>query len=91
MDEKSIEKYDDKNAGIITWTFSNGGKVKLLDSPCYKHDINTCREYGELRLLPDLTLQKCIFDSKTISIKNLSDLKIQEMILALWVSFNKCI
>jgi cyclic pyranopterin phosphate synthase len=91
MDEKSVEKYHDENAGVISWIFPNGGKVKLVDSPCYKHDIKTCREYGELRLLPDLTLQKCIFSSKTVSIKDLSDAAIKEMIITLWESFTKCL
>lgn len=91
LDVTAIIKDHDEKAGIVSWTFQNGGKVKLLDSPCYKHDINTCREYGELRLLPDLTLQKCIFDEKTVSIKDLTDSEIKEMIVNLWKSFNKCL
>lgn len=91
FDETAVDKSHDVKAGIITWTFPGGGKVKLLDSPCYKHDIKTCREYGELRLLPDLSLQKCIFDANPVSIKELSDMEIKEMIIKLWQSFNKCL
>lgn len=91
LDDKAIIKECDEKIGITSWIFQNGGKVKLLNSPCYKRDINTCREYGELRLLPDFSLQKCIFDEKTLSIRDLTDSEIQRMIVDLWKSFNKCL
>lgn len=91
LDTMSIMKEYDEKAGIISWKFHGGGKVKLIESPCYNHNIYTCREYGEIRLLPDLSLQKCIFAEKTISLKKLTDNEIKEMIVDLWKSFNKCL
>ncbi len=91
MDGTAETKTVFSDEGIITWTFPNGGKVKLLESPCYDHNIDRCREYGELRLLPDLSLQKCIFDNESVSLKDLSDDEVRETISEMWKSFNKCL
>ena len=90
MDEFADTKSEFSAGGIITWTFKNGGKVKLLKSPCYDHNINRCREYGELRLLPDLSLQKCIFDKTRVPLKDLSDEEIKETISNMWNHFDMC-
>ena len=91
LDKSSISKEVFEEGGITTWLFDGGGKVKLLDSPCYDHNIERCREYGELRLLPDLSLQKCIFDKDSVSIAGLADDEIRERITDLWRNFTKCI
>jgi len=76
--------------GVKVWKFDNGGKAKLIYSPCYSSNINVCRSYGELRLLPDLSLQKCIFDNKRVSIEHFSELEIRNTISKLWEEFNNC-
>ena len=89
MDAKSIKREESVMAGIISWTLAGGGRVKLLNSPCYDHSIERCREYGELRLLPNLSLQKCIFDKATVSVRNMTVDEIRETITDLWNSFNE--
>jgi len=91
LDQTACKKQTFEKEGIITWEFDNGGKVKLLDSPCYSHNIMTCREYGELRLLPDLSLQKCIFDTCSVSIKDKSPEEIRKIMKEQWESFDKCL
>ena len=91
LDDSAISKETFDAGGITTWTFSGGGKVKLLNSPCYDHNIEHCREYGELRLLPDMSLQKCIFDNNVVKLDGLSDAEIKNHIVDLWQSFNKCL
>lgn len=91
MDEKAENKSISGKDGIISWRFSSGGKVKLLESPCYDHNISRCKEYAELRLLPNLTLQRCIFDSNTVSIKGMENEEIRKTISELWCGFNHCI
>ena len=91
LDKTTISKKVFCEGGITTWLFENGGKVKLLDSPCYDHSIDRCREYGELRLLPNLSLQKCIFDKDSVSLDGLSDVEIRNRINELWQNFNKCL
>lgn len=90
LDNDSIEKEMFNAGGITTWTFENGGKVKLLDSPCYDNNIKRCREYGELRLLPNFSLQKCIFDYESISIDGVSVEGIRNIISEMWQNFNSC-
>lgn len=36
------------------------GIIKYVDFPCINHDISACREYGEVRVLPDLSIQTCL-------------------------------
>ncbi len=91
MGKEAISQNTNKDSGIITWIFKGGGKVKLLESPCYDHNITRCRTYGELRLLPDLSLQKCIFDKSPVSISDMSILEIRTVIEKMWNSFTKCI
>lgn len=81
----------DEKSGITSWIFENGAKVKLLHSPCYDHNFDRCREYGELRLLPDLSLQRCIFDKNAINISELPDDGIKRTITELWSTFSHCV
>lgn len=86
---KFKNRFEEK--GFTVWEFENGGVIKLIDSPCYTYDINKCRAYGELRLLPDLSLQRCIFDTNVIALQKLSPHQQREKILDLWKSFDKCL
>ena len=90
MDKKSANKSVFDKDGIIVWEFEGGGKVKLLESPCYDHSISRCREYAELRLLPDQRLQGCIFDRNTVSIKGMSSEDIRNTISDMWKKFDHC-
>ncbi len=90
LDNKAISKEIFKAEGITNWIFDNNGKVKLIESPCYSKNVTMCREYGELRLLPNLSLQKCIFDNEPVSLINRSKEDIQSIVSELWNSFNSC-
>ncbi len=91
MNSVAVSSDYDAKSGISSWFFDTGAKVKLLDSPCYDHNIERCRDYGELRLLPDLSLQKCIFENSTVKLDGLTDLEIRNAITDLWSSFNYCL
>ena len=54
--------HDDKISGITWWHVNNGATIKLVNTPCYNYDIDKCKYYSEIRLLPDLNFQRCIFD-----------------------------
>lgn len=71
------------------WTYNNGGAVKIIDSPCYTKDVSLCKEYGEIRLLPDLSLMNCIF-GKSVSTKNLSDEEIVALFHILIKNMSTC-
>lgn len=88
LENISFEKKVDNHSGITWWKLKNGGEVKLLDTPCYSKNIKTCKNYGEIRLLPNLKLQRCIFDLKTIEIDNLEN--IVDTLTKVWNNFNKC-
>ena len=81
-----VKKYDNIN-GITWWTFSNDAVIKMIDSPCYSRDIHKCRNYAEIRLLPDLNLQSCIFGDYSI-LDNVDD--ISKKMEELWDKFNAC-
>ena len=57
---------EDKGTGAIRWLLKKGDKqtsVLYIDSPCFTHDMDTCRNYSEIRILPDMSLQPCILCS----------------------------
>lgn len=46
------------------------GRVRVVVTPCRTNLSSACREYGEVRLLPNLGLQSCVmFGSKTVPIR----------------------
>lgn len=92
--ERFAIKYIDKGTGATRWTVQINGKattVLYIDSPCFTKDIERCRKYGEIRVLPDMTLQSCILKGGTSS---LALERGKEFVLsqfrALWKDFNHC-
>ena len=75
--------------GYYLWTFKNSGAVKIIESPCYKKNIQLCKEYGEIRLLPDLSLMNCIF-GKPIQTEKLSDDEILDVFYSLFSNMTSC-
>ncbi|MGL5571534.1 MAG: radical SAM protein [Cetobacterium sp.] len=88
LDKISLKKDVDFESGIIWWKLKTNGEVKLLNTPCYSKNIKTCKNYGEIRLLPNLKLQKCIFNSEIIDIENIE--KLDEILKNCWESFSGC-
>jgi cyclic pyranopterin phosphate synthase len=91
--EKAVERID-KGTGAIRYTLEKGNHrttVLYIDSPCFTKDIERCRKYGEIRVLPDMTLQSCILKGGTSS---LALERGKEFVLsqfrALWKDFNHC-
>lgn len=88
LEKEQAEYFFDEQKGIIWWYFSNGATVKLIESPCYTSKFLHCKEYGEVRLLPDVSLQTCIF-GKSHKITNTAE--ILSVFQMLWNNFNSCI
>ena len=93
LQEKAVERID-KGTGAIRYTLEKGNHritVLYIDSPCFTKDIERCRKYGEVRVLPDMTLQSCILKGGT---SPLVSERGKEFVLgqfhALWKDFNHC-
>ena len=93
LQEKAVERID-KGTGAIRYTLEKGNHrttVLYIDSPCFTKDIERCRKYGEVRVLPDMTLQSCILKGGT---SPLALERGKEFVLgqfhALWKYFNHC-
>ena len=93
LQEKAVERID-KGTGAIRYTLENGNHritVLYIDSPCFTKDIERCRKYGEVRVLPEMTLQSCILKGGT---SPLALERGKEFVLgqfcALWKDFNHC-
>ena len=91
LNSSAIQRTEIGNQGLEIWDFEGGGRVKLLLSPCYDGNISRCREYGELRLLPDMTLKSCIFQNDAVSIRDADVEGIRRIIEQQWRDFNSCI
>jgi len=85
-----------KAGGAIRWEISNGDEhfvIKYVDNPCFDKDFKKCKDYAEMRLLPNLELQSCLLKPENISIsKNELDSSelINNKVDLLWNSFTNC-
>ena len=93
LQEKAVERID-KGTGAIRYTLENGNHritVLYIDSPCFTKDIERCRKYGEVRVLPDMTLQPCILNEGTSSLAlERGKEYVLSQFCALWKDFNHC-
>lgn len=85
-----------KAGGALRWEISNGDEyfvIKYVDNPCFDKDFAKCKDYAEIRLLPNLELQSCLLKSENISISknelNYSEL-INNKVDLLWKNFTNC-
>lgn len=85
-----------KAGGALKWEILDDDEhfvIKYVDSPCFDKDFNKCKDYAEMRLLPNLQLQSCLLKSGNISISkkelNSSELIINKIDL-LWKNFTNC-
>lgn len=80
------------------WVLKDQGKgkctVKYVDFPCINHDISACREYAEIRILPDLRIQPCLVDGASKSLAAFGGTNSEEPILVelqkAWDNFVSC-
>lgn len=84
----------DKNNGALKWYIEKNGKITTvlyIDAPCFTKDINRCRNYGELRIQPNMEVQACILGSPTdtIDLADSNDVIIAQL-NNLWKNFNHC-
>lgn len=83
-----------KGTGAIKWLIQRDNKttsVLYIDSPCFTKDIDTCRNFGEVRIHPGLYVQSCI--AKPIDLR-LDFTKgynfITDQFIQLWNDFTTC-
>lgn len=87
--------YENKGTGAIRWQLEQSGKrttVLYIDSPCFTQDIEACRRYSELRILPDLRIQTCILhprDCQRLDLKQGAKFVKQQLIDA-WKNLKSC-
>ena len=87
-------KHHDKKTGAIRWTVQHQGKsttVLYIDSPCFNKNIQECREFGELRIHPDMSLQTCIMKDKLHKLNlELGKEHTISVMKELWKDFKTC-
>jgi len=84
----------DKSTGALRWKIRKDGKqtsVLYIDSPCFHQDIKTCRNYGEIRILPNFMLQCCIMKgaNELLCLEKGRDFVINQF-EKLWNDFKRC-
>lgn len=93
-----LERYSlqfvNKGTGALRWTIGNDShqtSVLYIDSPCFSWDIETCRNYGEVRILPDFMMQSCILKeaNERICLEKGKDYVIGQF-ERLWNNFSHC-
>jgi cyclic pyranopterin phosphate synthase len=93
---KRFGKELNRGDGSIVWKIKDSTSeltIKYVDSPCFKKDHAICKNYAELRVLPNLYLQNCLLKNSTIFLTN-EDLKISKNIIdkidLTWETFTSC-
>lgn len=93
-----LEKYSvdfvNKGTGALRWTIKNDShqtSVLYIDSPCFSQDIKTCRNYGEIRILPDFMLQCCMMKeaNEQLCLEKGKEFAVDQF-NRLWNDFNHC-
>lgn len=65
---QEVVKVVDNMKGTMIYNYINS-KIRLLISPCVKCDKMICKNYGELRILPNLKASPCIdFENKVVDL-----------------------
>ena len=84
----------DKGTGALRWNMEFDGKKSSLlyiDSPCFYNDIISCRNFGEIRINPDFSMQSCILrqPSDKLQIARGKEYVINQL-SELWKNFMTC-
>lgn len=84
----------DKKSGATRWTIQKNGKITIvlyIEATCFTKDIIQCRNYGELRIHPNLNIQPCILKESVHKLEIDNDKKqILNQLRNLWNNFNQC-
>lgn len=93
LDKYSIE-VKDKGCGALRWVLENNRHrttVLYIDSPCFYHDIETCRNFAEIRIHPDMTAQTCILKDDTVKLCfEKGNTYVKQQLQELWNDFTTC-
>jgi cyclic pyranopterin phosphate synthase len=93
LDEIMDSKMNPHN-GSIKWKSKSNFQVKYVDAPCFYRDFEKCKNYAEIRLLPDMSLQPCILKAKgydgNFSIKAIESNLIKHKLQEVWNNFTNC-
>lgn len=89
-----VVEFKDKKSGATRWVLEKDGhktSVLYIDSPCFDKDFEQCRNFAELRVLPDFSLQSCILKDSNVKLdlaagKDYVLKQLQES----WTSFKNC-
>lgn len=82
------------------WILKDRGKgksvIKYVDFPCRQREIAACRDYAEVRLLPDFSIQTCLINPNRRFILDMdlskkgADQQIREVFERAWKNFISC-
>jgi cyclic pyranopterin phosphate synthase len=93
LDEILDSKTNPQN-GAIKWTSKSKFQVKYVDAPCFYRAFEKCKNYAEIRLLPDMTLQPCIMKTslcdESLSLKGIDGNLIKHKLQEVWNNFTNC-
>lgn len=93
LDKYSLE-YKDKGCGALRWVLGKDGhhtSILYIDSPCFYHDIETCRNFAEIRIHPDLSAQICILKESSEPLCFANGIQfVKNQLQELWNDFTTC-
>ena len=93
LNKYSVE-YKTKGCGALRWVLEKDDHrttVLYIDSPCFYKDIKTCRNFAEIRIQPNLSVQTCILkdSSERLCFEN-GEQFVRNQLEKLWRNFTTC-
>jgi len=92
-------QFENQNNGSLKWWIKTPSDstitIKYINSPCFKFEFDTCKNYAEIRLTPNLELQSCLINTEGNLKLDLTSLQsnkqsIKEKFELSWTNFTHC-
>lgn len=92
--EQYAVEFLDKKSGATRWILEHEGhrtSVLYIDSPCFYRDIAQCKNFSELRIHPDFTIQSCMMKGATDQLELTKGKEyVINQLKQQWINFKDC-
>lgn len=92
-------QYENQNNGTLKWWVKTPVDkvitIKFINSPCFKFEFGNCKNYAEIRLMPNLEIQSCLINTRgnmklNFDLTNENKNNIKDIFETSWMNFTHC-
>lgn len=93
LEEYAVD-FKDKKSGATRWVVEKDGhktSVLYIDTPCFNKNFEQCKNFSELRILPDFSLQSCLFKDCEMRLDlSAGNDHVIKTLQESWINFRNC-